>query len=73
MNIYVKMVSRDAKEAMKTLEAKCAATVLQPAVEDGPVEANTALVPVKKTLPLEQLRGTLAERGGLKPQLVMGR
>jgi integrase len=67
MNIYVKMASPDAEEAMKTLEAKCAATVLQPTAEDGLVEANTRLVPVKKTLPLEQLRGNLAERGGFEP------
>jgi hypothetical protein len=68
MNIYVKMVSPDAQEAMKTLESKCAATVLQPTAEDGLVEANTRLVPMKKALPLGQLRGNLAERGDSNPR-----
>jgi integrase len=73
MNIYGKLVSRDAEEAMKTLETKCAAVVLQPRLENAPVEANAAMVTVQKTLPLEAVRGILAERGGLKPPLVSGR
>jgi integrase len=67
MNIYVKLVSRDAEEAMKTLETKCAAVVLQPGPENTSVEANDAMVSVQQALPLESFRGNLAERGGFEP------
>jgi integrase len=67
MNIYVKMVSRDAEDAMKTLESKCAAVVLQPRLENASVEAKTAIVAVQKALTLESFRGNLAERGGFCP------
>jgi hypothetical protein len=67
MNIYVKMVSRDAEDAMKTLESKCAAVVLQPRLENAAVEANAAIVAVQKALTLESFRGNLAERGGFCP------
>jgi hypothetical protein len=36
MNIYVKPVSRETEEAMRTLESKCAATVLQARAENAP-------------------------------------
>jgi hypothetical protein len=73
INIYVKLVSRDAEEAMKTLENKCAAVVLQPVAKNAPNGAKTAMVTVRKVLPLEAITGNLAERGGLKPPLVRGR
>src|SRR5260370_21636354 len=67
MNIYVKLVSRDSEEAMKTLETKCAAVVLQPRSGSTSIEAKTAMVAVQQALPLEAVREILAERGGLKP------
>jgi len=67
MNIYVKLVSRDSEEAMKTLETKCAAVVLQPRSGSTSIEAKTAMVAMQKALPLEALRGNLAERGGFEP------
>jgi len=67
MNIYVKMVTRDAEEAMKRLEAKCSTVVPQPRVYNARFEAKTTLVTVQKTLPLEAVRGILAERGGFEP------
>jgi integrase len=67
MNIYVKLVSRDSEEAMKTLETKCAAVVLQPRSGSTSIEAKTAMVAVQQALPLEAVRGILAERGGFEP------
>ena len=72
MNIYVKLVSRDAEEAMKTLENKCAAVVLQPVAENAANGAKAAMASVRKTLPLEAVRENLAG-GGLKPPLLRGR
>jgi integrase len=73
MNIYVKMVSRDAEEAMRTLESKCAATVLQPRAENAPIVPGATFLYAQKTLPLEAVRENLAERGGLYPLLLSGR
>ena len=67
MNIYEKLVSRDSEEAMKTLETKCAAVVLQPRSGSTSIEAKTAMVAVQQALPLEAVRGILAERGGFEP------
>jgi len=67
MNIYVKMVTRDAEEAMKRLETKCSTVVPQPRLDNARFEAKTALITVQKTLPLEAVRGNLAERGGFEP------
>ena len=53
MNTYVKLVSRDAEEAMKTLENKCAAVVLQPVAENVADGAKAGVVTVRKALPLE--------------------
>ena len=71
INIYVKMVTRDAQEAMKRLEAKCSLvvpqTVPQLTFESGKVGAKTGEESARKTLPLEAVRGNLAERGGFEP------
>jgi Phage integrase family len=69
MNIYVKLVSRDAVEAMKTLETKCAAVVLQSRQGSTSVGVIPAVVTVQQPLPLEAVRGILAERGGFEPPL----
>ena len=73
INIYVKMVTQDAEEAMKKLETKCSTVVPEPRLDNARFEAKTALMTVQKALPLEAVRGNLAERGGLKPPLVRGR
>jgi hypothetical protein len=77
INIYVKMVTEDAEEAMKRLESKCSLVVPQTvpqlpfeSAEKGPELEN---IGARKTLTLEAVRGNLAERGGLKPPLVSGR
>jgi integrase len=67
MNIYVKLVSRDSEEAMKTLETKCAAVVLQSRPGSASVGVIPAMVSVQKSLTLEAVRGNLAERGGFEP------
>jgi hypothetical protein len=66
MNIYVKLVSRDAQEAKNTLENEFAAVVLQSVAENSANGAKTAMVTVRKTLPLKAVRGNLAERGGFE-------
>jgi integrase len=71
INIYVKMVTRDAEEAMKKLESNCSLvvpqTVPQLTFESGKVGAKTGEESARKTLPLEAVRGNLAERGGFEP------
>jgi integrase len=71
INIYVKMVTRDAEEAMKKLESNCSLVVPQTVpqltyqgAESGPKSRNESAC---KTLPLEAVRGNLAERGGFEP------
>jgi hypothetical protein len=47
---------------MRTLESKCAATVLQPRAENAPSEPGATFFYAQKTLPLEAVRENLAER-----------
>jgi integrase len=69
INIYVKMVTRDAEEAMKRLESNCSLvvpqTVPQLRFESAKSGAKMGDESARKTLPLEAVRGNLAERGGL--------
>jgi hypothetical protein len=68
INIYVKMVTRDAEEAMKRLESNCSLTVPQTVpqlqFESPKLGAKTENEGARKSLPLEAVRGNLAERGG---------
>jgi len=71
INIYVKMVTQDAEEAMRKLESKCSLVVPQ-TVPQLPLETTDLGVRMRndstcKTLPLEAVRGNLAERGGFEP------
>ena len=68
INIYVKMVTQDAEEAMRKLESKCSLVVpktvpklLFTGAESGEEMGDASS---RKTLPLEAVRGNLAERGG---------
>jgi hypothetical protein len=69
INIYVKMVTRDAEEAMKKLESNCSLvvpqTVPQLQFESPKLETKLGEISARHTLPLEAVRGNLAERGGL--------
>jgi len=71
INIYVKMVTRDAEEAMKRLESNCSLvvpqTVPQLQFESPKLGAKTGDESARKTLTLEAVRGNLAERGGFEP------
>ena len=71
INIYVKMVSRDAEEAMKKLETKCSLVVPQTVpqlpfggADFGAISGNAS---ARNTLTLEVVTGNLAERGGFCP------
>ena len=71
INTYVKMVTRDAQEAMKKLESNCSLvvpqTVSQLTFESVRLEAKVGDDSTRKTLPLEAVRRNLAERGGFEP------
>jgi integrase len=71
INIYVKMVTRDAEEAMKKLESNCSLVVPQSVpqlqFESPKLGAKTGNEGARKYLPLEAVRGNLAERGGFEP------
>jgi hypothetical protein len=71
INIYVKMVTRDAEEAMKKLESNCSLvvpqTVPQLTFESAKLGAAMENSSGCKTLTLEAVRGNLAERGGFEP------
>jgi integrase len=67
MNIYVKLVTRDAAEAMKVFEAKCATVVQQPLLVSELKLGETARADVKQISTAEQPTGILAERGGFEP------
>jgi integrase len=67
INIYVKMVTQDAEEAMKKLETKCSLVVPQPRMDGAQLGPKTQVITVQKALPLEAFRGNLAERGGFEP------
>jgi hypothetical protein len=73
INIYVKMVTRDAEEAVKTLESNCPLTVPQLQFEALKLGAKLGNEDARKSLTLEAVRGNLAERGGLKSTLLRGR
>ncbi len=71
INIYVKMVTQDAEEAMKKLESKCSLVVPQtvPQLTYQGAESGTKVgnENARNTLTLEAVRGNLAERGGFEP------
>jgi integrase len=71
INIYVKMVTEDAEEAMKRLESKCslvvAQTVPQLQFESPKLGTKSEVDTARKTLTLEVVRENLAERGGFEP------
>jgi hypothetical protein len=77
INIYMKMVTQDAKEAMKKLETRCSLvvpqTVHQLPFEGAQTGTKGEVVSACKVLPLEAVRVILAERGGLQPLLLRGR
>src|SRR5580704_16431230 len=63
INIYVKMVTRDAEEAMKKLESNCSLTVPQLQFESPKLGAKVGDPGARKSLTLTVVRGNLAERG----------
>jgi Phage integrase family len=63
INIYVKMVTRDAEDAMKRLESSCSLTVPQLQFESRKLGARTGDEGTHKSLTLEAVRENLAERG----------
>ena len=71
INIYVKMVTQDAEEAMRKLETKCSLVVPQTVPQLAYAEAESGAKvgdqSARKTLPLETVTGNLAERGGFEP------
>ena len=71
INIYVKMVTRDAEEAMKRLESNCSLTVPQTVpqlqFESPKLGAKVGNEGTRKSLTLDVVRGNLAERGGFEP------
>jgi integrase len=71
INIYVKMVTRDAEEAMKRLESNCSLTVPQTVpqlqFESPKLGAKAGNEGTRKSLTLDVVRGNLAERGGFEP------
>jgi integrase len=73
INIYVKMVTQDAEEAMKKLETKCSLvvpqTVPQLPSEGTQLGTKNGVITVQQAQPLEAVRENLAERGGFEPPL----
>ena len=71
INIYVKMVTRDAEEAMKKLETRCSLVVPQtvPQLPFGGADFGTTSgnASANNTFSLEAVTGNLAERGGFEP------
>ena len=69
INIYVKMVTRDAEDAMRKLEAKCSLVVPQTVPQlpfaGAHLGTKSEVISAGKVLPLEAVTGNLAERGGL--------
>jgi hypothetical protein len=65
INIYVKMVTRDAEDAMKRLESSCSPTVPQLQFQSPKLGARTGNEGTHKSLTLEAVRENPAERGGL--------
>jgi len=73
INIYVKMVTQDAEEAMKKLETKCSLvvpqTVPQLPLQGTKLGTKNGVITVQQAQPLEAVRENLAERGGFEPPL----
>ena len=71
INIYVKMVTQDAEEAMKRLESKCSLvvpqTVPQLQFESPKLGIKSEVETARKPLTLEPVIEILAERGGFEP------
>ncbi len=71
INIYVKMVSQDAEDAMKKLEKNCSLvvpqTVPQLPFEGAEFGGGTKDQSSRKPLTLEAVTENLAERGGFEP------
>src|SRR5260370_11734530 len=69
INIYVKMVTQDAEDAMRKLETKCALvvpqTVPQLPSEGTQLGTKNGVITVQQVQPLEAVRDNLSERGGL--------
>jgi len=65
--INVKMVTRDAEEAMKKLESNYSLTVPQLQFESPKLGAKVVNDGARKSLTLDVVRGNLAERGGFEP------
>ena len=74
INIYVKMVTQDAEEAMKKLETKCSLvvpqTVPQLPSEGTQLGTKNGVITVQQAQPLEAVRENLAERGGFCPSIL---
>jgi hypothetical protein len=69
INIYVKMVTQDAEDAMRKLETKCSLVVPQLLSEGTQLGARNEVITVQQAQPLEAVRENLAERGGFEPPL----
>jgi tRNA A37 threonylcarbamoyladenosine synthetase subunit TsaC/SUA5/YrdC len=67
INIYVKMVTQDAEEAMKKLETKCSLVVPQLPSEGTQLGTKNGVITVQQAQPLEAVRENLAERGDSNP------
>ena len=72
INIYVKMVTQDAEDAMRKLETRCSLVVPKtvPKLTFGDANSGAMIenASARKTLPLEAVRGSLAERGDSNPR-----
>jgi tetrahydrodipicolinate N-succinyltransferase len=72
INIYVKMVTQDAEEAMKKLETKCSRvvpqTVPQLPLQGTNLGTKNGVITVQQAQPLEAVRENLAERGDSNPR-----
>ena len=67
INIYVKMVTRDAEQAMKKLESNCSLVVPQLQFESAKLGTKMGNESERNNLTLEAVRGNLAERGIRSP------
>jgi len=73
INIYVKIVTQDAEDAMKKLETKCSLVVPQLPLEGIQLGTKNEVITVQQVLPLEAVRGNLAERGDSSERLKTNR
>ncbi len=72
INIYVKMVTQDAEEAMRKLESKCSPVVPQLPFESAKLEAETENASAGKTLPPEAVRGAYSQKVARRAELLKG-